>query len=60
LTAGVVAAPAPGRLPGEGQLAEPAMLLLFSRTGFGGSLRKQGDARSDVELIDLHRLYGGG
>jgi AAA+ ATPase superfamily predicted ATPase len=35
-------------------------LLLFSRTGFSGSLRKQGDARSDVELIDLHRLYGGG
>jgi hypothetical protein len=50
-----------GLLPSS-KIGSLPKLLLFSRIGFSISisLRKQGDARSDVELIDLHRLYGGG
>jgi hypothetical protein len=34
-------------------------LALFSATGFDARLRRQADARDDVELIDLQRLYEG-
>jgi hypothetical protein len=34
-------------------------LLLFARAGFGRELRALVRSRSDVELIDLGRLYGG-
>jgi hypothetical protein len=33
-------------------------LLLFSATGFERNLMKSVAARSDVELIDLARIYG--
>lgn len=34
-------------------------LLLFSRAGFTAELRRSAEARPDVELVDLHRLYQG-
>ncbi|MEU2597830.1 ATP-binding protein [Streptomyces hirsutus] len=34
-------------------------LLLFARSGFTGDLRREADRRSDVELVDLHRMYRG-
>jgi len=34
-------------------------LLLFSRTGFRARLKVAAAGRSDVELVDLHRLYTG-
>ena len=34
-------------------------LLLFSRSGFTPDLMAEASARSDAELIDLHRLYNG-
>jgi hypothetical protein len=34
-------------------------LLLFSRSGFNADLLRVVESRSDVELIDLHRLYRG-
>ncbi|MFF4775315.1 ATP-binding protein [Microtetraspora fusca] len=34
-------------------------LLLFGRSGFTESLRRVADARVDVELVDLDRLYNG-
>lgn len=34
-------------------------LLLFSASGFEGNLRSAADQRSDVELIDVDRLYNG-
>lgn len=37
----------------------PPRLLLFSRNGFTAELRHTADARGDVELIDLERLYQG-
>lgn len=36
-----------------------AKLLLFGRSGFSDELRREADARHDVELIDLARLYDG-
>jgi AAA+ ATPase superfamily predicted ATPase len=39
--------------------AEDAKLLLFSRRGFNDDLRATADARSDIELVDLDRLYTG-
>lgn len=36
-----------------------ARLLLFSRTGFTAELASAASKRSDVELIDTARLYGG-
>ncbi len=34
-------------------------LLLFSRSGFSADLARLADRRTDVELIDLDRLYAG-
>ncbi|GLX00329.1 ATP-binding protein [Microtetraspora sp. NBRC 16547] len=34
-------------------------LLLFSRSGFTDALRRVADARADIELVDLARMYGG-
>ncbi|MCP3819476.1 ATP-binding protein [Streptomyces sp. A3M-1-3] len=34
-------------------------LLLFARSGFSDALRQTADDRSDVELVDLNRLYAG-
>ena len=36
-----------------------ARLLLFSRSGFDAEVRRAAAARTDLELIDLERLYGG-
>ena len=43
----------------RGHDVSQARLLLFSRTGFADSLRAAADARDDVELVDLDRLYLG-
>jgi hypothetical protein len=43
------------RLPTEGQLKR----VLFGAGGFANALRRISDARSDVELGDLGRLYNG-
>jgi uncharacterized protein len=40
-------------------LSESVKLLLFSRRGFTEGLRREGDVRPDVELVDLDRLYHG-
>ncbi|MEU9837310.1 ATP-binding protein [Streptosporangium sp. NPDC048047] len=45
-------------LPGT-RVGSPPKLLLFARSGFTGDLRREADRRGDVELIDLHRMYGG-
>jgi uncharacterized protein len=37
----------------------PLKRVLFSRSGFTNDLRRIGDQRPDVELIDLRRLYSG-
>lgn len=34
-------------------------LLLFARPGFTGDLRREAGRRSDLELVDLHRMYHG-
>jgi AAA+ ATPase superfamily predicted ATPase len=34
-------------------------LLLFARSGFTDDLKRVADGRSDVELVDLHRMYRG-
>jgi hypothetical protein len=34
-------------------------LLLFARSGFTDDLRREAERRSDVELVDLHRMYRG-
>jgi hypothetical protein len=34
-------------------------LLLFSRAGFTPALRRAADARTDVVLVDVERLYRG-
>ncbi|WP_436787837.1 AAA family ATPase [Yinghuangia sp. YIM S10712] len=47
-----------GLLPSARVAALPK-LLLFSRAGFTTDLRHVADKRSDVELIDLHRMYHG-
>ncbi len=39
--------------------AREARLLLFGRSGFDDGLRYEAERRSDVELIDLERLYRG-
>lgn len=39
---------------------EAPRLLLFARYGFTPDLSAEAGARSDVELVDLHRLYQGG
>ena len=48
----------------RGQLAKraevsQAKLLLFGRAGFDSDLRSLARASSDVELVDLARLYEG-
>ncbi|MGF1646297.1 MAG: ATP-binding protein [Kineosporiaceae bacterium] len=42
----------------SGAAARPK-LLLFARSGFTSELRRRADARDDVELVDLERLYLG-
>jgi hypothetical protein len=37
----------------------PPKLLLFSRSGFTSSLVQEADARPDVELVTLERVYRG-
>ena len=39
--------------------APDAKLLLFARSGFGAELAQTAAGRSDVELVDLDRLYAG-
>jgi hypothetical protein len=39
--------------------AEPARLILFSRSGFTTELAQEAGGSSDVELVDLERLYTG-
>jgi uncharacterized protein len=46
-------------LIGQRRPAETAKLLLFSANGFDRNLTALADARPDVELIDLPRLYAG-
>ena len=41
-----------------GHDANNALLLLFSATGFTVDLERAASSRSEVELIDLDRLYG--
>ncbi len=43
----------------RGHDATHARLLLFSRTGFTAGLLDAARTRSDVELVDLTRLYTG-
>src|SRR5262249_52901358 len=38
----------------------PPRLVLFSRSGFAADLSAEAGRRSDVELVDLERLYQGG
>jgi hypothetical protein len=45
-------------LPSDSITGEPK-LLLFSRQGFTPELTAEARSRSDVALIDLHRLYHG-
>jgi uncharacterized protein len=45
-------------LPAD-RVAGPPRLLLFARAGFSARLRRAAAARSDVELVDLDRLYQG-
>jgi hypothetical protein len=47
-----------GLLPSDRVGALPK-LLLFARSGFTDDLRREADRRSDVELVDLHRMYAG-
>lgn len=47
-----------GLLP-DARLDGPPKLLLFARSGFTGELRSHAEQRTDVELIDLARLYRG-
>ncbi|NYV74249.1 ATP-binding protein [Streptomyces sp. UH6] len=47
-----------GLLPAAKVQALPK-LLLFARSGFTADLRREAAARSDVELVDLVRLYQG-
>lgn len=47
-----------GLLPSD-RVQEAPRLLLFSRTGFTAALRRTAASRSDVELVDLDRLYNG-
>jgi hypothetical protein len=37
----------------------PSRLLLFARSGFTAALRRAAAGRSDLELVDLERLYQG-
>lgn len=41
------------------RVAGPPRLLLFSRSGFAAGLVGEAAARSDVELVDLERIYRG-
>ncbi|WP_018350482.1 AAA family ATPase [Longispora albida] len=41
------------------RVTTPPKLLLFSRTGFVPDLTTEAAGRSDVELVDLNRLYNG-
>jgi len=43
----------------RGRKADEAKLLLFSGGGFGSALTRAAASRTDVELIDLDRLYTG-
>lgn len=47
-----------GLLPSDRVGALPK-LLLFARSGFTDDLRHEADRRSDIELVDLHRMYEG-
>ncbi|WP_020525741.1 AAA family ATPase [Catelliglobosispora koreensis] len=47
-----------GLIP-QDKLASEVKLLLFGRAGFSVELRKQAAARSEVELVDISRLYAG-
>lgn len=40
--------------------ARPPRLLLFSRSGFATALHRAAASRSELELVDLERLYHGG
>lgn len=40
-------------------VAGPIKRIIVSRGGFTNELRREADRRDDVELVDLHRLYGG-
>lgn len=44
----------------DGRAAEVVKRLLVSRSGFTAGLSRAAATRSDVELVDLHRLYHGG
>ena len=43
----------------RGKAPPTAKLLLFSATGFDRNLLASAEARDDVELIDLDRMYRG-
>jgi hypothetical protein len=45
-------------LPAD-RVATPPRLLLFGRSGFTPALLRAAGERSDLELVDLDRLYGG-
>jgi hypothetical protein len=47
-----------GLIPADRMRAMPKVLL-FGRSGFTDRLRAMADGRSDVELVDLARLYHG-
>jgi hypothetical protein len=49
-----------GELLPPDRVAVPPRLLLFSRAGFTSRLRRTAQARGDVALVDLDRLYHGG
>ncbi len=46
-------------LVARGVEAAGAKLLLFGRAGFDPELQAAADRRSEVELVDIHRLYTG-
>jgi len=47
-----------GMLPDQGS-DEPVKRILFARAGFTRALEQIARRRSDVELVDVHRLYAG-
>jgi len=47
-----------GLLPDD-RVGQPPRVLLFSRSGFAADLAAEAAARTDVELVDLERLYRG-
>ncbi len=48
-----------GLLVADGADCAQARLLLFGRSGFASSLESASQDRTDVELIDLRRIYSG-